>query len=207
VDAEKLEAAGLVGGAELGQERSPEQARENRHGQEKVRSARDPSLAVERDAAAWHDHVDMGMVRHRRAPSVQHRGDACLPVSAVLGSRFFCVIVVSLRFETTINWAATSSRPDANRLSSFTEFQRTPCALASSHGRYFLTLSPHERFPRREGRPIGLAVVTGFEILWAYPRSAARPYRNKQGGRWPSVSTDIPWSERSHLRILSLIRQ
>ena len=101
----------------------------------------------------------------------------------------------------------TSSRPDANRLSSFTEFQRTPCALASSHGRYFLTLSPHERFPRREGRPIGLAVVTGFEILWAYPRSAARPYRNKQGGRWPSVSTDIPWSERSHLRILSLIRQ
>ena len=43
VVAEKLEAAGLVGGAELGQEQSPEQARENLHGQEEVRSARDPA--------------------------------------------------------------------------------------------------------------------------------------------------------------------
>ena len=43
VDAEKLEAAGLVGGAELGQEQSPEQARETPHGEAKLWSARDPS--------------------------------------------------------------------------------------------------------------------------------------------------------------------
>ena len=30
----------------------------------------------ERDAAARHDHVDMGMVGHRRAPCVEHGGDA-----------------------------------------------------------------------------------------------------------------------------------
>jgi hypothetical protein len=43
VVAKKIEAAGPVGGAELGQEQSPEQTRENLHGQEKARSARDPS--------------------------------------------------------------------------------------------------------------------------------------------------------------------
>ena len=32
--------------------------------------------AVERDAAARHDHVDMRMVGHRRAPGVEHGGDA-----------------------------------------------------------------------------------------------------------------------------------
>ena len=32
--------------------------------------------AVERDAAAGHDHVDVRMVRHRRAPGVEHGGDA-----------------------------------------------------------------------------------------------------------------------------------
>ena len=31
---------------------------------------------VERDAAARHDHVDMRMVGHRRAPGVEHGGDA-----------------------------------------------------------------------------------------------------------------------------------
>ena len=33
-------------------------------------------LPVERDAAARHDHVHMRMVRQRRAPSVEHGGDA-----------------------------------------------------------------------------------------------------------------------------------
>jgi hypothetical protein len=33
-------------------------------------------LAVQRDAATRHDHVYMGMMRHRRAPAVQHGSDA-----------------------------------------------------------------------------------------------------------------------------------
>ena len=32
--------------------------------------------AAGREAAAWHDHVDMGVVRHRRSPGVEHGGDA-----------------------------------------------------------------------------------------------------------------------------------
>jgi hypothetical protein len=76
VNAEKLEASGPVGGDELGQEQSPEQARENLHGQDEVWPARHPPRAINGDAAAWYDHVDMGMMRQRRAPSVKHRGDA-----------------------------------------------------------------------------------------------------------------------------------
>jgi len=76
VDAEELETSVPVGGDELGQESSPEQARENLHGQNEVRSARHPTRAINGDAAARHDHVDMGMVRQRRAPGVQHGSDA-----------------------------------------------------------------------------------------------------------------------------------
>ena len=32
--------------------------------------------AIERDAAARHDHVHVRMMGHRRAPGVQHGGDA-----------------------------------------------------------------------------------------------------------------------------------
>ena len=61
---------------ELLQEQSAEQAREHTHRQEEARPARDPALAVERDAAARHDHVHVRVMRHRRAPSVQDGGDA-----------------------------------------------------------------------------------------------------------------------------------
>ena len=59
---EEAEAAGGMGGHELLQEQSPEQAGEHAHREEEARPARHPALAVERDAAARHDHVDVGMV-------------------------------------------------------------------------------------------------------------------------------------------------
>ena len=74
--AEKLETSGLVGDDELGQEQSPEQARENLHGQDKVWSARYRPRPIKGDATARHDHVEMGMMRQRRAAGVKRRGDA-----------------------------------------------------------------------------------------------------------------------------------
>src|SRR5437773_12274051 len=58
------------------QELAPEQTREHLDVYKEVRPRSDPSAAIGRDAAARHDHVDVGMVRERRAPGVQHRGDA-----------------------------------------------------------------------------------------------------------------------------------
>ena len=44
--------------------------------QQESRPGRDPALAVERDAAAGHDHVDVRVVGQCRAPGVEHGGDA-----------------------------------------------------------------------------------------------------------------------------------
>ncbi len=71
--AEELQVAGLVDRDQLLQEQRAEQAREHAHRQG---SARHPALSVERDAAAWHDHVDVRVMGHGRAPAVQHGGDA-----------------------------------------------------------------------------------------------------------------------------------
>ena len=84
VGAEERQASGAVGCEELVQEQSPEQAREHRCCQEKLWAARYPAFAVERDAAARHDHVHMRVMRHRRAPGVQH-GDEPDPSAQVLG--------------------------------------------------------------------------------------------------------------------------
>ena len=75
--AEEDELAGGVGGGELLQHQPPEQLGEHQHGQEEVWACaaiqRSPSR---REPAAGHDHVHVRMVRHGRAPGVQHRGDA-----------------------------------------------------------------------------------------------------------------------------------
>ena len=84
VGAEERQASGAVGCEQLVQEQSPEQAREHRCCQEELWAARYPALAVERDAAAGHDHVHMRVMRHRRAPGVQH-GDEPDPSAQVLG--------------------------------------------------------------------------------------------------------------------------
>ena len=65
-----------MGGDELLQEQSAEQAREHAHGEEESGPAGHPTLAVGRDAAARHDHVHMRVMGQCRAPGVQHGGDA-----------------------------------------------------------------------------------------------------------------------------------
>ena len=74
--AEELQAAGLVGREQPLQEQPAEQAREHTHRQEEARPARHPALAVERDAAARHDHVHVRMMGHGGPPGMEDRGDA-----------------------------------------------------------------------------------------------------------------------------------
>ena len=65
-----------MGGGQLLQEQSPEQPREHADGEEEAGPAGYPALAVERDAAARHDDVHMRMMGERRAPGVEHGGEA-----------------------------------------------------------------------------------------------------------------------------------
>ena len=74
--AEERQPARRVGVGEPGQEEPPEQAGEHPHRQEEAGSAGHPARAVERYPAARHDHVEMRMVGHRRAPAVEHGGEA-----------------------------------------------------------------------------------------------------------------------------------
>jgi hypothetical protein len=76
VVAEEREAVGLVRRCEHLQEEPAEQAREHAHGEKERRPTSDPALAVVGQTAARHDHVQVRMVRHRRAPAVEHGGDA-----------------------------------------------------------------------------------------------------------------------------------
>ncbi len=74
--AEECQPARHMGVGDPGQEEPPEQAREYPHRQKETGSARHPADAIGRYSTAWHDHVEMRMVRHRRAPGVEHGGDA-----------------------------------------------------------------------------------------------------------------------------------
>ncbi len=74
--AEEREASSLVGSEELAQQQSAEQARKNPYRQKEPRAARHPARVIEGDAAARDDHVHVGMMRHSRAPAVEHGGDA-----------------------------------------------------------------------------------------------------------------------------------
>ena len=58
------------------QKEPAEQAGQHAHRQQEARSAGYPARAVERDPAARHDHVNVRMVGHCRAPAVQHGGGA-----------------------------------------------------------------------------------------------------------------------------------
>jgi hypothetical protein len=69
----------LAGGMKLEQprqEQAAEQFGKDADRQQEGRPRGHPALAVQRNAATWHDHVDVRMVRHRRAPGVEHGGDA-----------------------------------------------------------------------------------------------------------------------------------
>ena len=72
VGAEKLQLAGIEGDYELFEEETTEQSRENPHGQKEARPAGDPLQTVQRDAAAWRDHVNVRMMRQRRSPRMEN---------------------------------------------------------------------------------------------------------------------------------------
>ena len=75
--AEELEPARRHGAAASSSRNSRRNSLEStRTGRRKAGPARHPALAVERDAAAGHDHVDVRVVGHGRAPGVEHGGDA-----------------------------------------------------------------------------------------------------------------------------------
>ena len=74
--AEEGELAGFVQRDQSGQEQSTEKRAQHPHRQQERRTRRYPPPPVERDAAARHDHVDMRMMGHRRAPGVQHGDNA-----------------------------------------------------------------------------------------------------------------------------------
>ena len=63
-------------GGEPFEEEPAEQARQHAHGQEEAALAGDPARPVRRQAAAGNDDVDVRMVGQRRAPGVQHGGEA-----------------------------------------------------------------------------------------------------------------------------------
>ena len=58
------------------QEQAAEQFGQDTDRQQEGRPRRHPARAVQRNATARHDHVDVRMVRQRRAPGVEHGGDA-----------------------------------------------------------------------------------------------------------------------------------
>ena len=62
--------------SQSGEEQSAEQLAEHVDGQQEGGLRGHPARAVERDAAAGHDHVDVRVVGQRRAPGVEHGRDA-----------------------------------------------------------------------------------------------------------------------------------
>ena len=62
MNGEELQASGIVGGGEPFQTQPAEQSREDLHRKKEVRAAGDPSAAVEREPAAWHDHMQVRMM-------------------------------------------------------------------------------------------------------------------------------------------------
>ena len=73
---EEGECAGGMKFKQARQEQAAEQFGEDTDRQQEGRPGRHPARAVQRNAATWHDHVDVRMVRHRRAPGMEHGGDA-----------------------------------------------------------------------------------------------------------------------------------
>ena len=72
----ELQAAGVEQFGQPDQEQPAEQLGKDPHRQQERWPGRHPALAIERDAAAGHDHVEVRMMRQCRAPGVEHGGDA-----------------------------------------------------------------------------------------------------------------------------------
>ena len=63
-------------GGEAFEKQATKEARQHAHRQEEAGLAGDPACAVRRQSAAGNDDVDMGMMGQRRAPGVEHGGEA-----------------------------------------------------------------------------------------------------------------------------------
>ena len=74
--AKEREPARRMSMCESGQEEPPEQAGQHAHRQQEVGSAVHPVRTIERYPAARHDHMQVWMVGHCRAPAVEHGGGA-----------------------------------------------------------------------------------------------------------------------------------
>ncbi len=72
----EFEAAFRVRFKQHGKDEAPEQPREHPDRQEVLGPSGDPAPAIGGKAAARHDHMDVRVMGHRRAPGVHHRGDA-----------------------------------------------------------------------------------------------------------------------------------
>ena len=72
--AKKCQSARRVGIGQRCQEQPPEQAGKHPHRQQKAGLAAHPARAVERYPATRHNHMDVRMVGHCRAPAVEHGG-------------------------------------------------------------------------------------------------------------------------------------
>ncbi len=57
-------------------EQTPIEPRQDLHRQKEPRAAGDPSGAIRRQPATWHDDMGVRVMGHRRAPCVQHAGHA-----------------------------------------------------------------------------------------------------------------------------------
>jgi hypothetical protein len=74
--AKECQPARRVGVGERRQEEPPEQAGKHSHRQQEAGLAAHPARAVERYPATRHNHMDVRMVGHCRAPAVKHGGGA-----------------------------------------------------------------------------------------------------------------------------------
>ncbi len=76
--AEELEDARVEGRPQLLQKEAAEQTRQHAHGQKEAGPAGDPVRSIERDAAARHDAMEVGMIVQVLTPAMQHRDEADL---------------------------------------------------------------------------------------------------------------------------------
>ncbi len=72
VIAKELQFPGCMQLRQSFQNEPPVKAGQHPNGEEEVLAAGDPPGAVRRQAAARHNHMDMWMMGHRRAPGVKH---------------------------------------------------------------------------------------------------------------------------------------
>src|SRR6516165_2977268 len=76
IRAEELQSVLPMCGFQQRQHLATEHLRQYWNRQQIILCAADPPRSVERYPAAGHDHVDMWVMRHRRPPGVQDRGEA-----------------------------------------------------------------------------------------------------------------------------------